>query len=94
MNINIGCGFHAGKSWINYDVTPSARLQKIPFIGKYLVIGNDKFPKNVIFGDIRKKLLSKAEEAENIYCSHTLEHMCLEDMRLSLINIYKMLKKG
>jgi len=94
MNINIGCGFHVGESWLNYDVTPTARLQKIPLFGKYITTGNDTFPQNVIFGDIRKGLLSKPELAENIYCSHTLEHMCLEEMRLSLNNIYKMLKKG
>lgn len=94
MNINIGCGFHVGKNWLNYDVTPTARLQKIPLLGKYLKAGNDTFPKDVMYGDIRKGPLSEPGVADNIYCSHTLEHMCLEEMRLSLNNIFIMLKKG
>ena len=59
MNINIGCGYHTGKSWVNYDVTPTARIQKIPFIGKFLVKKSERFPDEVIYGDIRKKPLSK-----------------------------------
>lgn len=94
MNINIGCGYHTGKSWVNYDVTPTARIQKIPFIGKFLVKKSERFPDEVIYGDIRKKPLSKLGEANNIYCSHTLEHMCLEDMRLALKNIFMMLRNG
>ena len=90
MNINIGCGYHTGKCWVNYDVTPTARIQKIPFIGKFLVKKSERFPDEVIYGDIRKKPLSKLGEANNIYCSHTLEHMCLEDMRLALKNIFMM----
>ena len=30
MNIHIGCGYTVGKSWKNYDVTPTARFEKIP----------------------------------------------------------------
>ena len=34
MNINIGCGYTIGKSWKNYDVTPTAVIEKIPILTK------------------------------------------------------------
>ena len=37
-NIHIGCGYTVGKSWKNYDVTPTSRFEKIPIylIAKFL----------------------------------------------------------
>ena len=94
MNINIGCGYTVGKSWKNYDCTPTAKFEKIPIIGKLININEKRFPKEVIYGDIVKGPLTNPEQAENIYCSHTLEHLSLESMRKALLNIHLMLKKN
>ena len=94
MNIHIGCGYTIGKSWKNYDCTQTSRFEKIPIIGKFFNINKKRFPKEVLYGDIVKGPLTAPEEAENIYCSHTLEHMSLESMRNALENIYVMLKKN
>ena len=32
MNIHIGCGYAVGKSWKNYDCTPTSRIEKIPIL--------------------------------------------------------------
>ena len=94
MNIHIGCGYAVGKSWKNYDCTPTSRIEKIPIIGKFININERRFPKEVMYGDIVKGPLTETEQAENIYCSHTLEHLPLESMRKALVNIQIMLKKN
>ena len=94
MNINIGCGYTVGKSWKNYDCTPTSRIEKIPIIGKFININERRFPKEIMYGDIVKGPLIDPEKAENIYCSHTLEHLPLDSMRKALMNIHVMLKKN
>ena len=70
-------------------------LQKIKnFVEKNFEFVGDKFPKEVIYGDITKKPLCQPGEADNIFCSHTLEHMAFEEMKTALSNIYTMLKPG
>ena len=94
MNIHIGCAYTVGKNWENYDSTPTSRVEKIPIIGKFININERRFPKEVMYGDIVKGPLTEAEQAENIYCSHTLEHLPLESTRKALVNIQIMLKKN
>ena len=94
MNINIGCAYTVGKGWKNYDCTPTSRIEKFPIIGKFININEKRFPKEVVYGDIVKGPLTNPEQAENIYCSHTLEHLPLESMKKALLNIHVMLKKN
>ena len=94
MNINIGCAYTAGKSWKNYDCTPTSRIEKFPIIGKFININEKRFPKEVMYGDIVKGPLTDLEQGENIFCSHAFEHLPLESMRKALLNIYLMLKKN
>ena len=94
MNINIGCAYTVGKSWKNYDCTLTSRIEKFPIIGKFININEKRFPKEVMYGDIVKGPLTNPEQAENIYCSHTLEHLPLESMKKALLNIHVMLKKN
>ncbi len=92
MNIHIGCGYTVGTNWKNYDATPTARIEKIPLLKKIIKINQRIFPKEVIYGDITKKPLCPPNGADNIFCSHTLEHMSYEEMKISLSHIYTMLK--
>ena len=94
MNIHIGCEFKIGKNWKNYDISITAQIEKIPLLRKFIKINPSPYPKEVIYGDISKKPLCKNNEADNIYCSHALEHMTKEDMQKALKNIYFMLKSG
>jgi hypothetical protein len=55
---------------------------------------NTVFPSNVRYGDIIKGLPIKENSCEGVYCSHTLEHLSLNDFRTALINTYKILKVG
>jgi predicted SAM-dependent methyltransferase len=94
MNIHIGCEFKIGRSWKNYDISITAQIEKIPLIRKIIKINPISYPKKVIYGDITKRPFCKNNEADNIYCSHALEHMTREGMQAALRNIYFMLKPG
>jgi predicted SAM-dependent methyltransferase len=94
MNIHIGCEFKIGRSWKNYDISITAQIEKIPLIRKIIKINPISYPKEVIYGNITKRPFCKNNEADNIYCSHALEHMTREGMQAALRNIYFMLKPG
>lgn len=93
--INYGCGLSAPAEWTNYDVSPTLRIQRVPLIGKILKNSlNTEFPDNVKYGDIISGLPVPDNTATAIYCSHTLEHLALNDFRKALRNTYKILKPG
>lgn len=97
--VQYGCGLCAPSEWENYDASPSLKIQKIPVIGKFLSSllrkkGYAAFPDNVLFGDITKGLPVADNSCDAVYCSHTLEHLSLEDFRNALKNSYKALKSG
>ena len=94
MYIQYGCGLSAPINWINFDSSPTLRLQKIPLIG---VVAKRKvcFPDNVKYGDIVKGLPNIPDNScDGVYCSHVLEHLSLQDMRIALKNTLRILKKG
>lgn len=93
--VNYGCGLSAPPTWINYDASPTLRLQRLPmfaplFKRKLLPL----FPPNVRFGDIVKGLPLAPSSCSAIYCSHVLEHLALDDFRKALKNTLWYLKDG
>ena len=94
-HVQYGCGLSAPKEWTNFDVSPTLRIQNTPLLG-FLLKGklNTLFPPNVLFGDIVKGLPVKANSCDGLYCSHTLEHLSLNDFRKALENSYSILKEG
>jgi ubiquinone/menaquinone biosynthesis C-methylase UbiE len=94
LYVQYGCGLSAPVSWKNYDASPTLRLQKIPIIS-IAASRKVKFPNNVLFGDIVKGLPGiKPNSCDAIYCSHTLEHLSLNDFYKALKNTYMVLKPG
>jgi hypothetical protein len=93
--IQYGCGLTAPVEWRNFDISPTLQLQKIPVLGKLLKRKlNVMFPENVEFGDIVNGLPVKSNSCQGIYCSHTLEHLSLDDFRLALQNTYLYLNEA
>ena len=90
--IHYGCGLKAPATWINYDASPTLRIQRIPILGGILSINRVKFPSNVLYGDIVKGLPITSESCDAIYCSHVLEHLALDEFRIALRNTYSYLK--
>jgi SAM-dependent methyltransferase len=95
--VQYGCGLCAPKEWVNYDISPTLRIRKIPIIGKLItkVFNHEMdFSENIICGDIVKGLGEIHDTVDVVYCSHILEHLALEDLRNALRNTYTMLKPG
>ena len=93
--VQYGCGLSGHKDWINLDVSPTLRIQKTPILGTILKNKlNTAFPSNVLYGDIIKGLPIDENSCDGLYCSHTLEHLSLQDFRQAIINSFKILKKG
>src|ERR1700722_239959 len=93
--VQYGCGLSAPAAWINFDISPTLRIQKTPIINVLLKNQmNTRFPENVRYGDIVKGLPIDANSCDGLYCSHVLEHLSLQDFRKALRNSYKILKTG
>jgi len=52
------------------------------------------FPRAVRYGDILKGLPVPPGSAELVYCSHVLEHLALQDLRLALRNTRQCMRAG
>lgn len=96
--VQYGSHFCAPEGWLNFDSSPTLRIERIPVVGSLvssLFSGNEgRFPKAVRYGDIRKGLPVQDGSVKACYASHVLEHLCLEDMRMALANTFKMLEPG
>ncbi len=59
MYVQYGAGFSGPDGWVNFDASPTLRIQKIPAIGSVLakLSGNaEPFPESVRYGDVVKGL--------------------------------------
>lgn len=95
--VQFGCGFSVGKDWLNFDSSPTLRLERLPVIGAMLgrIAGNTQpFPNEVRYGDITKGLPVAGGSVRGVYASHVLEHLALDDFRKALRNTFDMLKPG
>jgi SAM-dependent methyltransferase len=92
--VQYGCGLSTGDSWINFDNSPTLRLQRLPIIGWVFKLGNTGFPESVRYGDIVAGLPVPDHSADGVYASHVLEHLSYEEFWLALQNTYAVLKPG
>ncbi|TKC08174.1 methyltransferase domain-containing protein [Pedobacter polaris] len=92
LYVQYGCGFSSADGWKNYDASPTLRFERIPILGKLYVKNEQRFPKNVSYGDIITGLPEKEDSCDGIYCSHVLEHLAYQDLKTALKNTYKLLK--
>jgi hypothetical protein len=93
--VQYGCGLSSPEGWVNYDASPTLRLQKTPVFGKIIKpFLNTVFPSTVKYGDIVKGLAVDLNSCDGVYCSHVLEHLALSDFRIALKNTYEILKPG
>lgn len=90
--VQYGCGFSAPNEWINYDASPTLRFERFPIFGKLYTRNSQRFPENVLSGDIVKGLPEENNSCDGIYCSHILEHLSYKECLKALNNTYKILK--
>ena len=95
LYVNYGCGYGDGncapEGWLNFDASPTLRIQRIPLIGW---LTPAPFPATARYGDIRKGPLVADGSADGVYGSHVLEHLALDDCRVALKNSFRMLRPG
>jgi hypothetical protein len=95
MNLHYGCGMCVGQGWHNCDASPTVRLQRLPLLGAaFRRWVPPRFPTEVHYGDIVRGMSLVPNSCEAIFCSHVLEHLAFEDLRIALRNTYSYLKPG
>jgi SAM-dependent methyltransferase len=92
--VQYGAGLCSPREWVNFDVSPTLRLQRLPLVGPLFDFVGPKFPAGVRFGDIISGLPVPLASCDAMYCSHTLEHLALDDLRKALRNTFRHLKPG
>ena len=50
--VQYGAAYCGPDQWLNFDVSPTLRLQRIPLIGPLITRSRKTFPKTVKYGDI------------------------------------------
>ena len=106
ININIGCGSRLTKGYVNFDNSFSVRLSKTPFFFIKMIYllkilapqhyDYIKFLKknSVNFCDARVRIPFNNETVDNVYSSHTFEHLRYNDGDLFLKECHRVLKVG
>ena len=61
-HVQYGCGFLAPGEWLNFDASPTLRLEKIPMLGPLMSPGNGRFPVNVAGTATSSRVAAAAEE--------------------------------
>jgi len=93
--VQYGAGNQHVPGWLNFDASPTLRIQKIPLLGRLLKNRlNCIFDDEVKYGDIVKGLPIDEASADYVFCSHILEHLALDDFHTALDNTFRILKKG
>jgi hypothetical protein len=94
LYVHYRCHHCVPSQWLNFDASPTLRLERLPVVGRLVRKNARRFPANVIYGDIVHGLPVKANSCDGVYCSHVLEHLALEDCRRALVNTYRIMKRG
>jgi SAM-dependent methyltransferase len=89
--VQFGAGADAPEGWLNFDVSPTLRLARLPLIGKLV---RSPFPSSVRYGDIVRGLPVADGTVDGAYASHVLEHLFRADFDAALANTLRMLKPG
>ena len=98
LYVQYGAGASGPSTWLNFDASPTLRLQRLPGIGRWLAhrmpAHRPRFSAEVVYGDIVAGLPVGKEQCRAIYCSHVLEHLAYEECRVALRNTWSYLQPG
>ena len=93
-HVQFGCGHEAHPGWLNFDSSPTITLERIPILNRLYSKNAVRFAPYVRRGDIVKGLPLPPASATAVYCSHTLEHLALDEFRIALRNTRALLVPG
>jgi len=93
--VQYGAGLCGPETWLNFDASPMILLQRTPLLNLLPVARRGaRYPGTVRFGDVVRGLPVRDASAELAYCSHTLEHLSLDDCRRALRETHRLLRPG
>jgi len=93
--VQYGCGLSTAPSWMNFDVSPRLRIERLPAVGRLFdMMGKKLYPDEVIYGDIVSGLPIADRSADAVFCSHVLEHIDRRGVESALRNSFRILKSG
>lgn len=96
--IQYGAGATGPSTWLNFDASPTLRLQRLPvvgnWIGRRMPAHRPRFSPSVVYGDIVAGLPVEKGQGRAVYCSHVLEHLAYEECRIALRNTWSYLQPG
>jgi SAM-dependent methyltransferase len=92
LNVQFGCGFRVGASWLNYDASPTLRLSKIP--GAKTLLSLPSWPSVARYGNIIKGLPHHPASCQRLYCDQVLEHLAKEEVLAALRECRRLLAPG
>lgn len=89
LSVHFGCGLEAPEGWLNFDVSPSLRLSKVP--GLQTLLGLPSWPARIRYGDVVRGLPVPQGSCRRLFCHNMLEHLSLADAQTTLANCRKLL---
>ena len=92
--VQFGCGWAAPEGWLNFEASPTLRFERIPVIGRLYTKNANRFPENVVYGDIVKGLPVPPGAVSRLFSSHVLEHLSYYDALQAIANCFALLKPG
>ena len=92
--VQFGCGLSSPEGWINYDNSPTLRIQRLPVVGKLLTRRRVTFPPDVLYADVLKGLPHRSDSVDKVYCSHVLEHLSFDDFHKAIREVHRCLRAG
>ena len=94
LYVQYGCGFSAPDGWMNFDASPTLRLERLPIVGQLVQRNAARFPPNVRPGNIVRGLPLADKSAAGVYASHVLEHLSHQEFGLALANTLRIMSPG
>jgi hypothetical protein len=94
LHVQFGCHHVAPLTWRNFDASPTLRFERLPVVGGLYSKNEDRFPRNVEYGDIVRGLPVPENSCSGLYASHVLEHLALDDFRVAVRKSLALLKPG
>lgn len=94
IRVHFGSGHVAASGWLNYDASPVLWLERLPIFGKLVKLNKQRFPDEVLFGNIVTGLPVGRGTVVAVYASHVLEHLSYDDFWRALHNTFDLLSPG
>jgi hypothetical protein len=95
--VQFGCGLCAPPGWRNFDAGPALWIQKRTSLlnSTFRRLGFPIYPvKAIEYSNVISGLPVRPESVEGVYCSHVLEHLTLDEFRITIRNVFHYLKRG